>query len=347
MSKATIISSAPNPESPAPQQTMAPSRPVQLASFKRRALAAMIDLIIMGIGLFLLILILGDLAFRLGIWGRLVGMVFIGCYLGWGNSRHMNGQTLGKRITKIAVVDNAGKPLSLSRSLGRAFVLAFLLLLMKGGVPLLNWPLWFTVLSTVGLGLMLTMAYAYIFNRTGQSVHDVLTDSYVIQYPQKGNEFPRPRPNFWREAVIVAIAGILLAAIGGRIILSLTTRPMTITGADLTEIQTLLAKQENVHTVEMHQLFTGPATIPRETWLVVTIWSTKFCRDQQALDSCQATVGEYGDLILENFNQINELDGLQITIQNQADFLIAYMRWGFGDKGSIPYWQERSSATAP
>lgn len=336
------------PDKKTSSQPVTPSsRPVQLASFKRRALAAIIDLIIMGVGLFLLILILGDLAFRLGVWGRLVGMVFIGCYLGWGNSKQMNGQTFGKRIAKITVVNSTGKPLSLSRSLGRAFVLAFLLLLMKGGVPLLNWPLWFTALSVVGIGLMLTMAYAYIFNRTGQSVHDVLADSYVIQYPQKGNDFPRPRPNFWREAVIVAIVGILLATVGGRILLSLTTRPIIITEADLTEIQTLLAKQENVNVVEVHQLFTGPATIPRETWLVVTIWSTKLCQDQQALESCRANIGEYGDIVLKNFNQVDELDGLRITIQNQADFLIAYLRWGFGDRGSIPYWQERSSATSP
>lgn len=325
----------------------APAQPVQLASFKRRAAAAITDLTLLAIGLFLLGLILGNLAFRLGIWGRLVGMAIIGLYLGWGNSERMHGQTLGKRITKIAVVDKKGEFLPLGRSLTRSFMLASLLLLIKGGVPFLNWRLLLDVLAIVGTGLMLTMTYAYIFNRTRQGIHDVVAKSYVVQYPVQGIEFPRPRPNFWQEAFVVAVAGILLSAICGRSIFGIDTGSTNINWAELTKVQTLLLEKEYVNTVTVQQLFVSRNGEPTESWLKITVWSAELCRKQQDLERCRAKIQEYGDVVLANYNGLDELDGLQVAIENQFDFLIMNGKWTVGDQGPISYWQERGSVTGP
>jgi|CXWL01.1.fsa_nt_gi uncharacterized RDD family membrane protein YckC len=55
--------------------------------------------------------------FQIGPYGRIVGLLFILPYFGLMNSGVGKGQTIGKRLLKIAVRDGENKPIRLGRSL--------------------------------------------------------------------------------------------------------------------------------------------------------------------------------------------------------------------------------------
>ena len=81
-----------------------------LADIYSRLGALLVDAIILGcIGL-LLGLIFESVFVKLGDWGQLVGVIILLLYFGIGNSQRAGGQTLGKKLLKIRVVDKRGIP---------------------------------------------------------------------------------------------------------------------------------------------------------------------------------------------------------------------------------------------
>ncbi len=117
-----------------------------------------------------------------------------GVYLGFGlallyfgimNSHIRKGQTIGKMILDIEVVDRKGHNLSLGKSFLRAVILSSLICFQNFGA--LTW---------------LVFVYLYIFNRvTRQSLHDIIAGTFVVK---KGANQPHPERT-WKVHYIVAI----------------------------------------------------------------------------------------------------------------------------------------------
>ena len=154
----------------------APPHDIRLAPVWRRALSGGIDAAVLALVGNLLGAIFRNEFIAAGYGGRLVGLLLICAYIGGQNSVLASGRTFGKRLMRLRVVDAAGQPLSLERSLLRAFILA--LPLLSGGVfvaqrsPVIS-LLATGLLSVVSAGLAGALLYLYIFNRgTRQSVHD-------------------------------------------------------------------------------------------------------------------------------------------------------------------------------
>jgi uncharacterized RDD family membrane protein YckC len=161
-----------------------------IAGFWRRAAALMVDLLILGVPTFLLGLALFRWVASLGQAGRLIGFVVALLYFGLLNSRFGGGQTLGKRLLGIRVIDRASNPLSPIRSIARFLVIA---------IPYFLNGFWFDVdAESVGLlgyllGDLLVFAvfgcggaivYLFVFNRrTRQSLHDLAVGSFVVRGP--------------------------------------------------------------------------------------------------------------------------------------------------------------------
>src|SRR5580704_3627527 len=87
-----------------------------IAGFWRRLLALVIDQLVLGFLGFCLGLILYDYFAALGGLGRTIGFVIATAYLGVRNSRICDGQTIGKSLMKIRVVDGDGKTLPIGKS---------------------------------------------------------------------------------------------------------------------------------------------------------------------------------------------------------------------------------------
>jgi len=116
------------------------------------------------------------------VWGRLIGFVIALLYFGAMNSKLFKGQTLGKKILNLRVVDSSNYPITLGRSIFRYIVLATPFLLNGINIPVeafqsfLMYPL-----SMVIFGGVFSILYLYAFNRaTRQSLHDLAVGSFVV-----------------------------------------------------------------------------------------------------------------------------------------------------------------------
>ncbi len=182
-----------------------------ISGFWRRIGAFLIDglilgLVGMGLGLFL-----ENLFVEMGAWGRFVGFVIALLYFGVMNSEVVNGQTVGKQILKIRVVNSENKPISLNKSFVRYSILGIPFFL--NGAQLSDetmFSFWLYIISLVVLGGMLSIIYLYVFNRvTRQSLHDLVVNTYVvndgIQSQQVGH--------VWRPHLAIASLFFIVAAI--------------------------------------------------------------------------------------------------------------------------------------
>jgi uncharacterized RDD family membrane protein YckC len=159
-----------------------------IAGFWRRIAAFAADCVIIGVPAFLLGLVFFRWAVALDQAGRLIGFVVALLYFALLNSRLGGGQTLGKRLFGIRVIDRNGNALNPMRSVVRFLVLAIPYFL--NGISFDLDPTSKVLLSEIlgaslifivfgGLGAIM---YLLIFNRrTRQSLHDLAVDSFVVR----------------------------------------------------------------------------------------------------------------------------------------------------------------------
>lgn len=153
-----------------------------ICGFWRRLAALVVDVLLLGTVGFLLGLLFSEQFIALGAWGRWLGFIIELAYFGLLNSRLGNGQTLGKRLLKIRVVDGESQLLSLPRAMVRAVILAtpFALNGIDPGASASNLYL-MVPLSVLLFGGLFSILYLYLFNRrTRQSLHDLAVGSFVV-----------------------------------------------------------------------------------------------------------------------------------------------------------------------
>lgn len=174
------------PEKAVTEEPKAKKSPRIISGFWRRLFAFVLDGIILGI----FGLIIGTACFdffaELGGWARLFGFTIALLYFGILNSTMGKGQTIGKRLLKIQVVDKEAKNISPLRSFARFMILGPPYFINGALVPpnvMLNSAL------SLFLGLVVffvggAIIYLYVFNhKTRQSLHDLVAGTYVIRSP--------------------------------------------------------------------------------------------------------------------------------------------------------------------
>ncbi|MGF1760430.1 RDD family protein [Photobacterium sagamiensis] len=153
-----------------------------IAGFWRRFGAFFIDISILGITGFCLGTAFQDFFVEIGNWGNLIGFSIALFYYGILNSNIGNGQTLGKKLFKIKVVDSENNTISIFKSCGRYLVL-FIPAYFNGVQPddditpvILEY-----LYPLIIFGGLFSTYYLYIFNRiTRQSLHDLALGTYVV-----------------------------------------------------------------------------------------------------------------------------------------------------------------------
>ena len=86
------------------------------AGFWRRIAAFVVDGLVLGLIGYVLGLLLFDVFVSLGAWGRCFGFVVAMAYFVPQEVAHGGGQSLGKRLLRIRVVDAQGRALTPARS---------------------------------------------------------------------------------------------------------------------------------------------------------------------------------------------------------------------------------------
>jgi uncharacterized RDD family membrane protein YckC len=146
---------------------------------------------------------------RLGAWGRLIGFFIALTYFGFMNSALANGQTIGKRIMKIRVVDLNGSTISVVRSFTRYLILGAPFFLNGAAIPPRVFNTWVgIVVEVIIFGVGGSIIYLFVFNhRNRRSLHDLLTGTYVIKGDVAG---AAPNLRIWLGHYVVLSLVILV-----------------------------------------------------------------------------------------------------------------------------------------
>lgn len=154
------------PIPPPPPALPALPTSLRLGARWRRALAFSVDLALLGIVSGLICIPFFNALSGIGAWGRLIGLAVVLAYFGYFDSVHGAGQSLGKRLFRVQVVDASGNPLRLERILLRTAIFAIPLLVNQLPVPISRTPVYVeTLLGLVIFGVGGAMAYLMLFNR--------------------------------------------------------------------------------------------------------------------------------------------------------------------------------------
>lgn len=152
-----------------------------IASRKKRLLSFIVDILILGIVGYISGLFFEKDYIKLGGFGRLIGFLITLSYFSLFDSKICNGQTIGKKIFKIKVVDKKNETISLKTSIIRSIFYSLTVLL--SGISFLSYK-YITLIIIIGITLFsiyAVEAYLFIFNKnTKQTLHDVISKTYVV-----------------------------------------------------------------------------------------------------------------------------------------------------------------------
>ena len=179
-----------------------------ISGYWRRIVALIVDSILLALGGFALGLVLEPVFIQMGGWSVFIGFFISLGYFGVMNSRYADGQTLGKKLLGIRVIDGNNQVISLGRSLLRYCVYGIPFALQIDFLPVDEGFFWLMYpIGALLVGGSFSILYLYLFNRrTRQSLHDLVVGTYVVYAGAKQEEV---RKVWTPHLVIVALWFIL------------------------------------------------------------------------------------------------------------------------------------------
>ena len=293
-----------------------------IAGFWKRLFAFIIDLVLLGIFGMVLGAVFFDFLAELGPSGLLIGFTIAFLYFGIQNSSICNGQTIGKRILKIKVVNKEHETISVQRSFGRFMILGPPYFL--NGAPL---PMFFnehyTLTVFVGIIVFFGLAgiiYLYIFNRkTRQSLHDLIVGTYVIKLQAADKE---SLPSAWKGHLVTL--GMIFIGI---ILIITIVLPNITQKAFFKELFAIQRKIQDSGIVHYTKVTSGHSTIKNmnagnENTRNATFFTVSTALKKRPLDF-EIPSRHLAKIILDNFPSVMKKDALVINTSYGYDIGIA------------------------
>jgi uncharacterized RDD family membrane protein YckC len=327
-----------------PPKANTPTEPMfqypPIAGFLQRLVAWIVDTFLLGIVGQILGWSLSFIWFQIGPYGRTVGLFFIVPYFGLMNSRIGNGQTLGKRLLKIAVRDRENKPISVGRSLLRISILAIPAILNQWALPIFQVTVLQWLLTVFVFGVGAAIFYTMVFNRrTRQGLHDLVCGTYVVQLTGKPIEaFPQTARIHW------VISGVLVAL---AVVIATVT---SVIGSSFVSGTVLAPRYELYQTLQAdRRFFTGSVndntlySSQGKTihWLQVQVW----CKGVPSNEERTKIMNDIAKVVLDHADNVDQYDFLGISVTSAYDLGIATGHITFNDDQPIEVWRERATAS--
>jgi uncharacterized RDD family membrane protein YckC len=286
-----------------------------MSGFWRRLLAFILDGLLLGLVGIVLGLLLFDPLARLGGWGRLLGFCVALVYFGVLNSSIARGQTIGKRIMKIQVVDRSGHSISPGRSflrnaiLGAPFFLNGLVIAPSATMSPNGYVIVFILFGFGG-----AIVYLFIFNRrTRQSLHDLVVDTIIIRTTPPGQVVG----SIWRPHLIV-VGVLLLVVIGLRVAATELSRQSVFPG--LLKVERGIQATGNVH---MAEVFAGT----RVSTVGGKLERTKYLRTKAVWKEppvdIETAANQVASIVLRDYPEALDMDVIVVNIAYGYDIGLA------------------------
>lgn len=283
--------------------------------FWRRVLAFTIDSLFLGLFGFLCGLFLFKFLVHLGPWGRLAGFGIALMYFGVLDSAVGGGQSFGKRVMAIEVVDRMGRHISFWRSALRYSILGIPFFLNGAMIPpaVVMAPVGYAIGFLI-FGLGGAIVYLLVFNRrTRQGLHDLATGSFVTRTSPPGEV----KGSVWRPHFAIVAVWCL-----GMIILPISMRGLTRHGVfpDLFRVQRAIQASGNVYT---ETVFVGKSwSLGEGSKKSTRYFSTNVIWKKKPKD-IKAAADKVASIVLENYPGIVDEDTLVVTITYGYDLGIS------------------------
>jgi uncharacterized RDD family membrane protein YckC len=306
-----------------------------IAGFWRRFFAWLADGVILGVIGQIIGLVFSAFLFRLGPYGRPIGLLFIIPYFGILNSRIGGGQTLGKRLLKIAVRTKNNESIGLGRSIIRISILILPVLFNQWAIPVFqNYVIaWF--LSVLIFGLGGAILYTMIFNsKARQGIHDLLLGTYVIYLPGKPIESYPATPLIHRTLASIWLGLVAIGSLVWIVIL-----PSLISKSPLEPVLTLYNILQDdprffsVSVADQNFYSSNGTTIHS---LGIIIWYKGKLGDNERQEVIKSVI----KTVLENAENIDQYDGIQIKITYAYDIGIANASHSITYSNTINDWHK-------
>ena len=287
-----------------------------ISGFWRRIGALFIDTLILGATGLVLGLFLESFFVQIGAWGRLVGFSIALIYFGVMNSSITGGQTIGKKVLKLRVVDSKNASISLGKSIIRYLILGIPFSLNGAHFPneatlsFLMYPL-----SLIIFGGLFSILYLYIFNRiTRQSLHDLVVGTYVVNANVEQQELEK----VWNvHLIIIAILFIAAAVVPAFATQLAQSEPFK----GMLEIQSALSNDPSVDYATISSGSSTFSSTNEDSKITTYVSSQVFLRADNVSDFELAR--RLASIVIANYPEALQKDTIQITLTYGYDIGIA------------------------
>lgn len=309
----------------------------RIGALWRRVIAFAIDVLIVGLIGLALGYVFFDLLMSLGPAGRLVGYSVGLVYFAIPESSIGHGQSLGKRLLLLQVVNRDGGLLTVEQSLVRYTVFAIPWFLNGLSLPIsrMSWAVGLLLgLAVFGLGS--ATIYLMLFNRnTRQGVHDLAAGSYVAE---AGRDDPVTAHPIRKPHWFIAAALIVLAVNAGILMQRLAHRgTMLQLLADAHQVESLPGVQSAL-ILRVTEYRHGN---PQGVTLLVKVRGTVSDFDEEAL------ANQVADSLITTDPTIDQYSNLRIVLTRGYDIGIAHSSFSQTYSGTPARWREQLFGVPP
>lgn len=296
-------------------------RPIGL--LRSRILAFIVDSFILYVVGRIVGAVFFDRLSMLGQWGRAFGFCIALVYFVSLESRVGGGQTLGKRLFRLRVVNAQGGLITWKRATIRYMICAIPFFLVGPRYTMNYITFGVSALITfIELGVGGALLYLLIFNRTGQGLHDVAVGTYVVESSVSGPLQTRPTWGFhWS-----VIGGFWLLIAFAYLSKGITTDWQKKSGRVSQNIQDerLIANLGGVQTDKVRVFMPIPLyggalgnLFPKKRNAIVTVQWDK------ATASRETFADQVAAIILQSDSRAQKEDSIQIRIGRSYDLVIS------------------------
>jgi uncharacterized RDD family membrane protein YckC len=303
-----------------------------IAGFWRRLIAWVIDYLILLIIGTIIGQIFSSLLYKIGPFGRPLGILIIYPYFGLLGSKIGGGQTIGKRLTKIAIRNNKNEPIGVNLSFLRIFLLSFPAFFNSSFLMSeeSNFFVFLQYLLFFGLGG--AILFSIVLNRsTRQGIHDLIVNTYVVELKK---EPVTTLPSTSQKLILASFSWIGLVGILS--ILNFIFFPAPINHESFNTLESNLTKDPRVLTIKATRNPVYYLDKSKNNNLIVEIWTkgnlTEKDREDLIFSSATTT--------FESIRNMNDFDNLVIKITSGYDIWVSRYIWSFPLSNSIQGWRE-------
>lgn len=312
-----------------------------ISGFWYRVGAFVIDTLLLGLIGQIIGWTFSSVLFRIGPYGRFIGWVILLVYFGLLNSTVGKGQTVGKRLLKIAVRDSKGASIGLGCSFLRAFVLTLPGILNGWQLPVfqpgsvLTW-----IQAVIVFGIGSALIYTMVFNRgTRQGFHDLICRTYVVRLSGEPiAAFPKTSRIHWIISTTLICLSLVLVIVGNIAGANLRSGG-SVFGIEFSPIQSLYetySSDNRFFSVSVSDKTTYSTQRSQMHILTIGAWYKGRVSSEERTE----LMASLARTALTHYKNINEVDEISITITSAYDIGIATGNIRFGKTQTVQVWQQ-------